>query len=1190
MTKLAHILGDIPLLRRRRHWRYVSRGRRTVGLVLLALLSIVLFGYIYLPMALGEYARDEAERYLGELTAGRVEIRGGKFRLWGTLELQGVRVEVLNASAGSRPLLTADSIVLRHRPWSLLSGSLDVTEIVCVAPTLTLDYDAEKGRLVAWEMLEALRRGPANEPARPPPQRLPLISFRQVQLQTLKGRMLLDITMSPEAAGKYRITLQENRPGGQQRITGSGTLDVVRGTFDMSTEVFIANIAAVLPDHYAKWKDKYGIDGKVLLNSIPAKHDPNARALEAVLEGVRLRLSEDEGGLSLTEVSGRLIFDANELRVSNLSGKLPQAGGATLRLDGRYGGYDPNSPFELEASVRGLSLPSEKDASGPLRKILAQLRESLRPGGAVDVAIGVSRGRDGRIAAHGTAWPRNMTATYVNFPYPVSDVTGSVEFDMSRVRLKNLSGRRGDGRFTLNGTVDIQKAWTYDLTIDAEGASFDETLRAALPENIAKVWTTVSPSGIGGAKVRIWRQGKDDEERTDARLVLDGRASVAYDGFPYRLEKVSGAVRIQGDEAELENVQARHGPASVTLRGTVGGLSGRKGHTRVTIDANDLPFDEELLAAMPPRTRRSVEELHATGRASRVRVKLSEDPGEKMDMRIEARVEGASFKPDVLPYAVTDANGELTILADKAVVHRLAGRHGQTPVTISGKIAVEANEPGTDLLVTARALQMDGELLAALPESVKTVWRDVKPEGQADIELAYRELAGDAKKKVDYRLVLDSRGGMSVRHESFPYPLRNITGRAVATPGRVELQGSAVRGESKLTVAGVLSEDANCQRVELTSVRGTAVPVDSDFLAAMPSALGPISKRFQLGGTCELDLKSVRVITPIIGEGATSGPAATATAPTTAPATARAGSAQPTTAPAARWSLSGMVAFRDASVDLGMGHKKVTGGLVGNASQTAGGLAIDANVAVDSMVVARQKLTDLSGRLTKDRSAQIVRVSELAARAYGGRATGVAEVRLSEPPEFGLNLMVEEINLEELARVGLDAGAKPDVKGKLSGTIHLQATPGGKPGVRAAGMLRLTEGSLYRLPVMLGLLNVFFLQLPGDTAFTDGSVSYRLQGDTLVFEEIYLRGPALSILGSGTMSMKTEMLKLNFLTGPPRKLPRLGSIDSLLAGISREVVEIHVRGPLRKPQMRTVPLRALDAAINELLNPGKTEK
>jgi len=71
--------------------------------------------------------------------------------------------------------------------------------------------------------------------------------------------------------------------------------------------------------------------------------------------------------------------------------------------------------------------------------------------------------------------------------------------------------------------------------------------------------------------------------------------------------------------------------------------------------------------------------------------------------------------------------------------------------------------------------------------------------------------------------------------------------------------------------------------------------------------------------------------------------------------------------------------------------------------------------------------------------------------------------------------------------------------------------------------------------------------------------------------------------------MKTEMLDLKFLSGPPQKLPRLGGLSELLEGFARELAEIHIDGTLAKPRMRTMPLRSLDRLIRDLLNPGRTK-
>jgi len=1177
MARLRDILRKLP--RRRRHWRYVSPRRRTAGLVILAVLTVAMFAYVYLPLALAAWTREAAARYLASFTAGRVEVRGASFSVFGGLELQGVRVDVPNAPPSQR-FFQADTVVLRHRPWSLFTeGRLDVREIVCISPTLTLDFDAQKGRYAAMDLLDALRRHRLNVDAAGI-ESLPVVSIRDVTVQSLTGQLHLDITMVPDGPGRYRIAVEEDRVGGGARIRGTLSLDLTSGKLDLSGEMPIPNIDGVLPDQYVRWRRRYALDGKVLLKSRPAAGGPARQVLEATLAGGSLQLPAAEGGLDLTGVSGKLVFDSNEVRVVELAGAIPQAGGATFRMSGRYGGYDPDSPFELEATVRGMSLPRRGGVAGWIEEFLDHLRQMLQPAGQLDVLASVRRGAGGRIEAHGSAVPRGMSVTYRNFPYPLEEVTGTIEFDPGEIRLRDVSGRHGEGRMVLNGRVDLTKPWCYDLTVAAEGAVLDGALRAALPAEPREVWDKLAPTGRGGATVRVWRDGRGTPERTDVRLAMDGRTSAAYCGFPYRLEALRGTVRIAGSQAELEDVRGRHGAMTCRLRGTVGGVGAGAAQTNLAIDANDVPLDDELIAAIGGEMGRAARTLRMAGMARHVRVRLRQNPGEKLDYRVEADLDGSSFRPEVLPYAVGDANGTIAVVPGRVVIDRLAGRHGETPVRVDGQVLLDGNRPGVDLRIAARSVRLDEELLTALPPAARRIWRTVQPAGLADVEMAIQDNMPGSRRRFDYRLTLDARG-MSIRHEAFPYPLRGLTGRVVAVPGRVTLTGlTASHGAMRLTASGVLTADANGEDARL-SVGGSSVPIDAEFLAAMPGALAPLAKRFRPGGTCDLDLAEIHVSQPSRDD-ANGGAGPGGTAQSAPSSRAAAG---------ATWALRGTVACRDAVIDLGQGHKTFSGSLRGQASQGPGGLAIDAQVALDSVTVAQQKLTHAAGRLVKDRAAQIVRLVDLTARAHGGRAAGFAEIRLAEPLEYGVSLTVEDVDLAELFQAALEGETKPaDVKGRLAGTIQLTATPGAKPAVRATGILRISDAKLYKLPVLLSLLHVLFLALPGDSAFSEGNVSYRLADNTLTFEEIFLRGPGMSIVGSGTLDLASEALRLNFLAGPPRKLPRIASVEALLEGIAREIAEIHVRGTLRKPQMRTVPLRSLEAAINELLNPGRQQR
>jgi len=70
------------------------------------------------------------------------------------------------------------------------------------------------------------------------------------------------------------------------------------------------------------------------------------------------------------------------------------------------------------------------------------------------------------------------------------------------------------------------------------------------------------------------------------------------------------------------------------------------------------------------------------------------------------------------------------------------------------------------------------------------------------------------------------------------------------------------------------------------------------------------------------------------------------------------------------------------------------------------------------------------------------------------------------------------------------------------------------------------------------------------------------------------------------MDMRTEAIKLSFLTGPPGRVPRLSGLRDLLGGLLRQIVEIEVVGTVAKPRTRTVPLRSLDDIVRTLTNPS----
>jgi len=1177
MKKQAQaILARIPL-RRKRHWRYISPHRRGAGAAVLALAIVAFVAYLVVPHLANNWTRRQAVRYLGAFTGARVSIAEAEFSLFGDIVLRGVGIHVQRTAGepGSwieERFLEAGTIVLRHRPWSLLSDRrLEPTELVCIGPTVTLGYDEQRGRYTAEDLIDAARRY-ARAGGGGYKGRLPVISIRDVLLRMPGGQTRLNISLTPQERA-YRIIIEEERTGDREPAGAEMHLDLATGQIQ-HVEGSIPGLARaddILPEHYADWRKRYRIRGKVILKGRPAE-DPNELLLEAELNDVALTLRPEEGGLDLTGVTGRLVFGGKRRVVAdNLQGRVPQGGGATFRMSGSYDRYDANSPFDLTVQVKGLVLPDGARAAGWLAKTLGWLNGAFKPAGRLDIHATCRRGQDGHVELKATAEPKEMAVVCKYFPYPVESIKGTIDFTTERVSWDALAGGSGEAKMTTRGEVSLRDRKRYEVIVSATNVALDERLRAALPSYCVGAWDALRPTGRGDAEVRVRREGADASREVRVELRMDGRCSVSCKAFPLRLDELRGKVGITGRDVTINSVGARRGDARFTIDGTLTGVGRDDAEVDLTVRAHSLSLDSHLIAALPEWTRKPVGSLHATGRAKSVLATFRQSKGGPLDFHVVAEVRDAAMRPDAFAYEVTDANGLLTITRERVRIEALRGRHGACPVQINGQVLFSKKAPGVDLHVQAERIALDKQLHDVLPPTLKHVWRKLSLGGIADVDFTIQHNMPEQQQDPDYRLVLTARG-MQVRYEDFPYTLRGLRGRAVATPGKVVLTDMTARhGKATLQINGELTHARAVERAVL-SVRGRDVPIDQDLLGAVPGSLGHLARRFRPGGTCNMDLRRLRITRKGPGESA-------ATQPGAAPATRAA--ARP-----ADWSADGLVTFRDATIDVGLGHKTVSGRVDGKAAQVGPDLAVDARIALERVVVGRQRLTELKGKVIKEPGGTVMRLSELSAKAHGGRVAGFAEVRLDDPLVYGMRLSVEGIKLEDLFAGAVRAAPGAKVKGLLAGTLQLTAATGKKPTRQASGRLRISGGKLDRLPVMLGLMHVVYLSLPGESIFAEGTVTYHLTDDKLVFDEIYLRGAPLSIVGSGVMKMKTEELSMTFLAGAPREMPRIGSLEELLTGIAREIVEVRVSGTVRKPKMQTRPLRSLDRILRDLLNPG----
>jgi len=1153
-----------------------------VGVVVLALLIGLVYGYWYLTN--DRRIRAEAQQYLHELTGAEVRVDRARFSLFGGIRLHGVRL-VAPGDAASEPFLQARQVVLRHRPVALLTGGgVQPTSIVCEGAVLRIEHDfrtdtTSTARLMGMSRpqgMHSLAEGMDLPEIRLTDCRLDLVYIEAGPRRVLRS-LPVEISMAPFAEGRgYRIRFEEGGPTARGDIRGRIDLDIRTGQMSFGGQFPVRH--GVLPAQYSQWLERYKVGGTV---ELPAQPAPSGAERKVVvrLNDFTLRTPPEEGGLELEKVNGTLEFEEGKVTIRKISGQVKQAGSARFEMAGEYLGYEADAPFRIQLSVWRMELPKAETVAGGLAEAMDRLHRTFAPSGPVNLAVDFGRAEDGKVRFRGVLEPEGMSLQYVDFAYPLKNLRGPISFDSDGQVRPRLTARMGEAKIDIQGEAPFNGAGPMDLSVTVTGGRLEPAVRDALPPEHRSVWDRFRPEGGVDARLRVRQAGPDAPRRLEATMTFGGRAAFRFSGFPYRLSDVSGVVRVEDDTVFIESIRGRKGQAVCRLDGRILHTGTPKEDVLVTVLAHDVPLDDDLAKALAPRSREAFRSAHFTGTVAEARARITQKDLQPLDftVQITARQTGeVGMKLDAFPYALTGVQGEITIEPERMILKDLTGRHGEAKARVNGALYfLEGQDIGLDLAVRGTDVPVDEELHAALPPGVQRVWRRFRPAGTADIDLMLRQDTPTAPGELYYELAILARG-MEATYEEFPYPFRNLHGRIVATPTRVNIEKlQAAGGKSSVLLNGVVELGEKVETTRL-QVKAAELPVDEALLAAMPAAVQPLTSRLQPAGTADLDIRKLLLVRP----------AAAATQPAT----------QPSTRPASRqgwvWEVEGAIGFREAVMDLGAGPKTLTGSISGKGGRTDKGAHLDADVALQSIEVGRErKITDLSGKMRKTAGSAVAVVSDIAGKAHGGRVAGRAEFRLTEPMEYGIALTVDRIDLHDLVNAGVeDPKQRSDARGLLAGTFQMKGATGKNADRQATGQLRISRGKLYKLPVMLGLLNIVSLSLPTDSAFTDGYITYHLRRDTLLFREIHLSGSALSLVGSGRMDMKTEKLDLVFLAGPPGRVPRISALaEELLAGLGRELMEMRVTGTLSKPQTKTVPLRVLDAVIRRLLSPEQED-
>jgi hypothetical protein len=937
----------------------------------------------------------------------------------------------------------------------------------------------------------------------------------------------------------------------------------------------------------------------------------------------------DTAPVLLREVSGSFLFDQDRIEVKDLLVRVgtgdaehPDATNA-FAISGSMEGYGPDAPFHMEvrsADAKGMYFPAHPTFIDSLPPDVRQIFDQIRPRGWLRAEATVDRARAGEAPQVGVqAEILDAGFFFHEFQYPFQRATGTVAFRRDPFTGRNyvyvtnvhangkVGGPNERAVVSISGRVGpIGPEYPepgFDMTATGTNICDEPALMAAMPPDVRIALKNFDAPGRGefpkfrGNFVCKLHRPSGRRQRVDFVTdvdILDAAGRVV--GFPRLLQRISGKVRVHDGYVDVLKVTGHaSGSGIVTVTGRVRWAEAMTFRNQpldmnLHVVARDMPIDEELVAAIPPEDASWLKKLgvggtiDCEGRIFTVvptdwheKVKptaKAPDPPVLFDLNLAVR-DGTIWPADGM-FSLSSVSGRLHLTHDRLDLIDLHGRREAADVAATGTFAFSGAAPQMALHVSAHNLTMDRPLYAMLPPEGRSAWDEVRPEGTVDAEIDYNGALGGAEQparialasaapKAELPVSLSTADAfhatlrprkLSVTVRTAPYPLTFTGGSVEIAPGRAvlnQLVGS--HGKAKLTVSGEGSLGAAPQWN--LALHAQDIPADDEFRKAMPPIMRGILDGLKLRGTIGFDFSKLSY-----------------------KASALAG-ADPDI------DVGGTVSLKDASLDAGMPMTGVQGGMRFAVATRAGKFdGLSGALSLESLSLGGRPVRNLRFDLSREPGHNDLHINHLRAAVAGGELGGSAVLTF---PEQGANRYTMNLAVRNADVRALTGEADADIRGELTASLALEGKWDDPSARRGRGDVVVAGKQLYRIPLMLGLLQVTNLSLPIGQPFTHGSARYTVDGTRVNFEQMDLRADSMEMSGTGYLDFGTKQVRLSLTTDNPAgfKIPFL---TDLWRGARQELLRINVQGTVQDPKVQPTSMGVISTTIDQVFKGDSPKK
>ncbi len=1181
-------------------------GRRIAVCVAVAATLAGYFAYAHLTNP--ARIRMLAETYLQQYVTGRVTVGSANFSWRGGIRLFDVAVvpqpdlDEKPSMASTHPVFACREVHLVHKTIPALLGSLKITSILATEPILTVVRDAITERTNLRGLFRVPEIAPTNTAD------WPIIELNRARLRVFSlehgvsrqvDNLSLTLRSLPSKNDPY-IHDVTWRSVDAPKVSGHSQIDVRTGALRnvegglpaMKVEAVMLAIDAGY-DGVGAWYDLLGLDGTVRATDYDLHSGDGAdRSATIELAGAAISIPIDreeqkvppeDRFVTFEHVEGKVRLTGDAMYAS-FTGRLhdsPCQVEMVIRTGVNSAVSLEDVEMDIKMSLTEFTLPRRGPDATPsearlIRRFppLAHFYDDYDPHGVVDVEIdvGLRPGQEQPVTVRRVKLTARQTDSSCRFfPYRVTGLSGVVEYAPEGVFLRNLQGRHGAGRLSVDGWLAAPKRWAEkELTIKGWGIPIDEALTASLSRRYATILDTFNPTGTIDVEVHLAQPQIDPDEHirwattTDVTL-LD--VSATYTKIPYPVEGLTGRLTFGDGRVVVDKVDGRAGAGEVTVDGTVSLARERVDDIDLAVRGTGLVIDDQLLTALPKTVR---DRLAGGDISGAVDFESSVDSGVDVGSVTHTttiRLRDADYRPDGMQTRIAGLEGTIVVTGDQILVQGVTGK------VFGGRISAEGSMPYGDtdaehtLMVRTEGLSLnDDTLRAELPEALRRTLSGWRIEGPVST-VTFLPVRGNRKRAPSTPTTIATLDGAALTHEGVAVSLTDVRAEVTFDKAGVRATDTSFRIGDRAVTADVAIERLKQGERGRFRVSAKGLPLDGPIGQLQLDGWTERWKRWKPTGTVDLEVSDLSF----------------EQADDDAPRV---------------WTVSAVAELQGVSVGGVIDNFENLSGTVmgrGMILDPSDGASLMGELALDKLDAFGHPLSALSGQWSFARvpdGTGMFSLQSACGELYGGTVAGRLDLSFdNQQSTYDLSTMLQGMRIESFIahEQSTRDATQPsvDVRGVAAGRLCLTGTVGDASTTRGRGHFEINEAQLYRLPLILAILNVLNVTAPTTTAFSDALLDFYVTGNRLTFDDIRLRGDLLALTGRGTLSVPDRGVDFELYNVNPDGWVRVPVLTDVVEQVGRELVRLHVTGPLYRPEVHAKPLRGLTEEFKRLFRKRK---